>query len=437
MIVVLWAFAAPAMATPTPQAACALFSPELLANASGSPTVAQIWWDARTMPLVGLLECAEQFPEQRARALAWMGPVLDAWLLPGGPAELGLEGHPWRPRWGACDIAGVPPLLYLLARRAANASIDAEVVSAFADYWLRNKNLLPSGAAARVNGGPRWALPPAPPAPQPYCTTFPGCMRVSWVDDSFLCNTLLAHAAATAPNATAAAARADEAARSLLAVYDSPQRDPSDGRQVEHGARPRRRQRPITTPSPPPGFRERPELATAATPSLKRDLSMSSRPFRPTFDPQDGLLHHGYDHWSETPSCCKWGDGNGWALMGLADAAAGYRAANLTSRPLSAKVDAALAAFGRAWLAQQDDASGMWKQLLNETLPNASAVGGSGAGGDDDGDGAPPSPPPGNFLSSSATGFGLYGLATAVKLGVLPRDDATLAARVHRRPRLG
>ena len=153
MIVVLWAFAAPAMATPTPQAACALFSPELLANASGSPTVAQIWWDARTMPLVGLLECAEQFPEQRARALAWMGPVLDAWLLPGGPAELGLEGHPWRPRWGACDIAGVPPLLYLLARRAANASIDAEVVSAFADYWLRNKNLLPSGAAARVNGG--------------------------------------------------------------------------------------------------------------------------------------------------------------------------------------------------------------------------------------------------------------------------------------------
>ena len=158
-MLVLWAFAAPATATPTPQAACALFSPELLANASGSPTVAQIWWDARTMPLVGLLECAEQFPEQRARALAWMGPVLDAWLLPGGPAELGLEGHPWRPRWGACDIAGVPPLLYLLARRAANASIDAEVVSAFADYWLRNKNLLPSGAAARLNGGATMGAP--------------------------------------------------------------------------------------------------------------------------------------------------------------------------------------------------------------------------------------------------------------------------------------
>merc|ERR550519_625389 len=34
----------------------------------------------------------------------------------------------------------------------------------------------------------------------------------------------------------------------------------------------------------------------------------------------DGLIHHGYNFWTNHLSCCKWGRGNGWAFIAITEA---------------------------------------------------------------------------------------------------------------------
>ena len=114
----------------------------------------------------------------------------------------------------------------------------------------------------------------------------------------------------------------------------------------------------------------------------------------------DGLLWHGFDVVSGAHSCCKWGDGNGWMLMAMADAIKGYRELAAGATQLSRRLVTAFEALAGAWL-QLQRPSGLWTQLVDDAT---------------------------TYESSSATGFALYSLATGVRLGVLtdPRYPAAI-----------
>jgi unsaturated rhamnogalacturonyl hydrolase len=92
----------------------------------------------------------------------------------------------------------------------------------------------------------------------------------------------------------------------------------------------------------------------------------------------DGLLWHGFDAATGEHSCCKWGDGNGWTFMALVDAARGYQRANYTTLAPSRypQVVRALREFAQAWSRVQDP-GGQWHQLMddNTTYLASSATG--------------------------------------------------------------
>lgn len=113
----------------------------------------------------------------------------------------------------------------------------------------------------------------------------------------------------------------------------------------------------------------------------------------------DGLLWHGFDAASGAHSCCKWGDGNGWMVMAMADALSGFHRANHTASPSYPQLLAAFKDFTGALLRVQRP-SGMWTQLLDD---------------------------PDTFECSSATGFVLHSLATGVRVGALGGADVEAA----------
>lgn len=160
---------------------------------------------------------------------------------------------------------------------------------------------------------------------------------ITWPDDTFMCTATLSHAAPFL-GGDMAPALLDEAARRLLAVYKSGQTDPVDG-----------------------------------------------------------LLWHGYDAASGQHSCCKWGDGNGWTFMAMADAIKGYQLANCTTSPLYKPLVMAFTAIAEAWVRAQQP-SGLWNQLMDT---------------------------PSSYQTSSASGFGLYALVTGRQLKVLDGDNIT------------
>jgi rhamnogalacturonyl hydrolase YesR len=45
-------------------------------------------------------------------------------------------------------------------------------------------------------------------------------------------------------------------------------------------------------------------------------------------DAHNALVWHGSDDAGNIPFCCQWGDGNGWLLMGMADALIAFRKTN-------------------------------------------------------------------------------------------------------------
>jgi rhamnogalacturonyl hydrolase YesR len=47
-------------------------------------------------------------------------------------------------------------------------------------------------------------------------------------------------------------------------------------------------------------------------------------------DVHNALVWHGFDDAGNSPSCCQWGDENGWLLMGMADALIAFRKTNHT-----------------------------------------------------------------------------------------------------------
>ena len=356
----------------------------VLANGAKSYPAGNVntWYSSSAMPQLGALEAARTFPDLAGVVNPWVGGLLDAWLEDGQPAARGLACAHWG-HW--CDENGVPPAVYAAAARHNDTHPrDLEVVRAFAEQALKFPHTnavdglasLPSGAVARSTAG-RWRVPPLPHS---------NATQITWPDDCFMCTAALTHAAPVLK----AQGLLDEAARRLLAVLRSGQRDA-----------------------------------------------------------MDGLLWHGYDTLTGEHSCCKWGDGNGWVLMALADTIKGYTALHSTDphrgglenstapRPgelnnstvprwpghledttlyadmeLEMEIVAAFQALASAWLGAQDPATGLWHQLLDDTT---------------------------TYLSSSATGFALYALATGVKAGVLARAStwpliakgwASLAGRV-------
>lgn len=115
-------------------------------------------------------------------------------------------------------------------------------------------------------------------------------------------------------------------------------------------------------------------------------------------DPVDGLLWRGFDTASGAHSCCKWGDGNGWMIMAMADARKGRLALNATT-PRSFVLTNSFRALAEAWLAAQRP-SGLWAQLMDDHS---------------------------TYECSSVTGLGLYALATGARLGILQGSNFTTA----------
>lgn len=216
----------------------------------------------------------------------------------------GIAGARWE--GPACDYNGVPPVSFTAANRSHAAyPKDAVAVAAYASQVMSWPSRLPGGAVARDNGG---AWHPKPPSPANNKTV------VTWPDDTFMCTATLSHAAVYASTSPSAAVKGvnstallEEASRRLLAVYHSGQKDAVDG-----------------------------------------------------------LLYHGFDAASGATSCCKWGDGNGWSAMAMSDALLGYHTLNIRT-PLRDALASAFTEFASSLLAVQNQTTGLFHQLLNDT----------------------------------------------------------------------
>lgn len=223
-------------------------------NSRNSAEDIRAWGSWSAMAVLGSIECAEAFPPLRPVVMPWVGGLLDGFLAPGKPADKGIKGAMWR-SW--CDKNGVPPALFVAAHRGTTR--DRAAIAAFANQTLtyaaegkmQGAGVLPDGAVARSTSG-RWKVPPLPRG---------NATQITWPDDTFMCTAMLTHAAPVLASRVAGERMLDEAARRLLGVFHSNQRDVTDG-----------------------------------------------------------LLWHGFDVATGLHSCCKWGDGNGWLLMALADA---------------------------------------------------------------------------------------------------------------------
>ena len=296
--------------------------------ARGSSNDVLTWYSSSAMPQLGAVEVARVYPSTAAPTLRWATALLDEWLRPGQPAAEGIiAGTPWN-HW--CDQNGVPPTVFVAVGRGTKS--DRAAILAFANQTRTYPALgkvagaaqLPDGAVARsTSGGWRVALPRG------------NKTVITWPDDCFMCTAMLSHAAPVV-GPVLGPQLLEEAARRLLAVIESGQRDHSDG-----------------------------------------------------------LLWHGFDAASGAHSCCKWGDGNGWMVMAMADALKGFQLSNHTASHSYTRLLEAFREFSAAWLRVQRP-SGMWTVLLDE---------------------------PDTFECSSATGFVLYSLATGVQIGALGGDE--------------
>jgi unsaturated rhamnogalacturonyl hydrolase len=118
-----------------------------------------------------------------------------------------------------------------------------------------------------------------------------------------------------------------------------------------------------------------------------------------TRDPQTGLLYHGWDEskqqrWANPQTGCSphfWGRAMGWYTMAIVDVLDYLPAAH----PRRADILAILQRLSRAIVAVQDEATGLWYQVLDQ---------GQRAG---------------NYLEASASCMFVYALAKAVRQGYL------------------
>lgn len=128
-----------------------------------------------------------------------------------------------------------------------------------------------------------------------------------------------------------------------------------------------------------------------------------------TLDPKTGLLYHAWDEsklqrWANPETGCSahfWGRAVGWYGMAMLEVL-DYLPQEHAGRPVILDIFKRLmAAVGRV----QDEASGLWYQVLDR--------GGQA----------------GNYLEASGSCMFIYTLAKAVRMGYLPQEYRTMAAR--------
>ena len=264
------------------------------------------WGSWAAMSQLGVHEIAEHCPSIQPAAHAWRRSLLDAYLEPGKPADRGIAGERW-PRW--CDEQGIPPVLFIGGGGPRDHSAVAEFAKQAATYPRMGKvdglGELSDGALARRAAGV-WPVP----------TPRENENIITLADDAFICNAVLAQGV---PELGAASRPYLEiAARRLLAVARSGQRDPADG-----------------------------------------------------------LYWHGFDVANGEHSCCKWGDASGWVGMAFADVLRGFQLSNQTSSAQYAPLVTAFQDLAQAYVKAQDAQSGMWHQLIDDasTYESSSATG--------------------------------------------------------------
>ncbi len=129
-------------------------------------------------------------------------------------------------------------------------------------------------------------------------------------------------------------------------------------------------------------------------------------------DPQTGLLYHAWDEakvqkWANPETGCSphfWGRAIGWYMMALVDAL-DFLPADYPRYPALVEI---LNRLAQAIVRYQDPASGLWYQVVD--LPERA----------------------GNYLESSASAMYAYGMAKAVRKGLLPAEFCSAAQRAYR-----
>jgi unsaturated rhamnogalacturonyl hydrolase len=130
-----------------------------------------------------------------------------------------------------------------------------------------------------------------------------------------------------------------------------------------------------------------------------------------TRDPQTGLLYHGWDEsrlqrWADPQTGCSphsWGRATGWYAMALVDVLELLPPAYAGRAVLLAILERLAAAL----LPIQDQASGLWYQVMDQ----------SGRAG--------------NYLEASGSGMAVYSLAKAVRLGYLNKTYLDCARQAY------
>jgi unsaturated rhamnogalacturonyl hydrolase len=148
---------------------------------------------------------------------------------------------------------------------------------------------------------------------------------------------------------------------------------------------------------------------TAAFNDIASQIALTERHTR---DPKTGLLYHAWDEsrtqrWADPGTGCSpnfWGRGLGWFVMAVVDILDYFPEDHAGRTVLSAVLERAARAIVRV----QDDATGLWYQVLDR------------AGG------------PGNYRESSATAMFAYALAKGVRKNLLSQDYFTPAQRAFK-----
>ncbi|MBE7555154.1 MAG: glycoside hydrolase family 88 protein [Anaerolineales bacterium] len=150
--------------------------------------------------------------------------------------------------------------------------------------------------------------------------------------------------------------------------------------------------------------------ATFAEPAAFDDIAFQIIAIeKHTRDPRTGLLYHAWDEsrqqrWADPVSGCSahfWSRAIGWYLMALVDVLDHFPQEHAARQEFLAIFERTLSAVARV----QDEATGLWWQVLDQGSR------------------------PGNYLEASGTGMVVYAIAKGVRNGYLDKSWLPIAAR--------
>lgn len=150
--------------------------------------------------------------------------------------------------------------------------------------------------------------------------------------------------------------------------------------------------------------------ATFAEPAAFDDVALQIIAIeKHTRDPRTGLLFHAWDEsrqqpWADPVSGCSahfWSRAIGWYLMALVDVLDHFPQEYRARQELLAILERSLSAVARV----QDEATGLWWQVLDQGSR------------------------PGNYLEASGTGMVVYAIAKGVRHGYLDKSWLPIAAK--------